>query len=1055
MPWLSAQSPTRSDAAQIWHSALKNALLRRLQAHEIRGLVDELKRRHAIPGEELADVLLGFRASRAGADDPLIFAYALLLLKTVCIATEHVLRALLKTSKFTQTPDSEQPPKPSSGLPSCEERMFNLLTQLYMAGELKLRLQDAHGLLNVLSRWMHATAAHEAAQQLDTENIHTLDLFAYGMYEALASLAITLLDSAVLRQVTRLPWWNKRRPMVVSEMLNFDSHVLMWMSSQLAGRLRALTTMPPFRETDRDGRPVFTDQQVLSSISDLSAQTTRSGLFIWLNACLTARPQTDDMSMLAHMQARYSGDSQSSAVALVQASFDVLTNAVLRKDSEHDIKVIRSFICNKVPTLLGSLGSFMMAPTSVEACIQAAFESIVMDAVPPITAGSAEVRDRLKLARREFLQAAALQGLMTEQTMSAILMEPGISIPKAARYTKEGLFSQCASNVGRLEHFIDELDGMVGNAGAIAGCIIEVISNLCSNKDTMSLKSVCNMLIKRISAMDVVLQYAQPPTLLLPLCSQLNEWTHDQEQTEFTPAYEEFASILLLVLAVVHRYGLGRGEIGLAGDNNFVSQILQQIAVSRKASDLDSEQSSQLTKWVEGLYAADDSGEANGISDEVMRQCPPQAFYQLVPTLFEQSVLACKSNTLAMKLFKGGIELLLEPFLLPSLVGGLSWLAEHSWEDHSDADVLLQALDKLLRQNSASQDAKSMHRAIMGIVADPLCHTLEVLISRKPNQRTEKQVSGLLDLLKPHREQERTLQCKKSELAAWTATSGGGLVEHLRMVVQEQIMWTSSIGPTPPSKYTHRLVAAATATHGANAVLDVLISELKNQTMVGNGPFALDICSAIVSAPTADTDAAFPNLGGVLQSRQSQITLRDALRLRCSSAQAILKLPTGTAQALVRLSRTVEAQLAVAPIAQLPLPNIPIQPETADQVMAELGLTDENLASAGAGISMDPSIQLDAPTDANFTNADIEAALGQPAMELGDGQQANVPGLSTDQSGIQNQEEDLFADLNVDLSNVTQNPDGSNQGADEDIFAGLNMNMDMGMDLGDDDFDFS
>lgn len=1048
MPWISEEPPS-DETGRVWHSALKHALLRRLQADEVQSLVHELMQKHAIRGADLAEILMGFRAVRKGTDDPLLFQYAKLLLKGRCFSPWHLLEALLRTSKFMRPESVDPPRKLQQGLPACEERMFNLITQLFMADELQVKLEGAHDMLRILAHWMHVAAEYEAGKQLDPDNIHALDIYAFGMYEALASLAITAFGSRALRPVTKLSWWKKRRSIIVSEMENFDSHVLIWMGSQLAGRLRALTSMPPFMECDKQGRPVFTDQQVLNSIPDLPVQTTRAGLYIWLNACLTARPLTNDMSILAYLQARYSGDNQSSAIALIQASFDVLTNAVLRKDSEHNIKVIRSFICNKVPMMLNTLGSFMMAPASVESCVQAAFESITMDAVPPITAGSAEGRDKLKLARKEFLQAVALQGLLSEHMMSTILMEPSVSIPRVTRYTKDSLYAQCSNSVGRLEHFVDELDGMVGNAGAISGCIVDVISNLCGNKDTMSLKTVCNMLVKHNSTMDIVLQYAQPATLLTPICTRLNEWTHDQEQAEFTPAYEEFASMLLYVLTIVHRYGLEIADLGLPAENTFVAQLLQNIADSKKTSDLDPEQSSQLSKWVEGLYAVDDSGETNGISDEVMRQCPPQVFYQMVPTLFEQSVLACKSNALSMKLFKGGIELLLEPFLLPCLVGGLSWVAKHSWEDHGDADVLLQALDKLLRQNSASMDAKSMHNAILGIVANPLCHTLEVLISRKPNQRTEKQVNGLLEILKPYRNRKRTMQCSKTELATWTATTGGGFAEHLRIAAQEQITWSLNIGPAPPSKYTHRLVAASTATLGADATLDVLISELKEQTTIGNGSLAFDICSAMICAPTTNSGSAFPGLDGHPQSETAQLTLREALRLRISNVQALLKLPSSTAQALVRLSRVVQAQMAVTPMAQLPMPNMTMAPEAADQVMAELGLTDDTLTTAGAGMSMDQGIQLDATTDANFTNADIEAALNQPTMDLGDSQQTGVPGLQTQNSGLQNQGDDIFADLGVDLSQPVQNQNGSNQGADEDIFAGLNMTMDM------DDFDFS
>jgi hypothetical protein len=85
-------------------------------------------------------------------------------------------------------------------------------------------------------------------------------------------------------------------------MLSFDTHVLLVMHSQLAGRLQALTAVPPFIKTDAEGRPIFTDEQIMSFIPDLPIENSRAGLFIWLNACLCARPLTDDLSMLTCKQ---------------------------------------------------------------------------------------------------------------------------------------------------------------------------------------------------------------------------------------------------------------------------------------------------------------------------------------------------------------------------------------------------------------------------------------------------------------------------------------------------------------------------------------------------------------------------------------------------------------------------------------------------------------------------------------------------------------------------------------------------------------------------------
>ena len=1048
MPWLYDRQPKDANVRQ-WHTALKNALLRRIQPDQLERAFKELNTKHEASSDAIATVLFGFRSRNTGTDDPLIFNYANLLRRMKLVGTESLLLALLNTSRFAKQGLSELSEKPSVGLPTCEERMFNLLTQFHMERQ-SLDPSNFHGLVLVLTRWMRAVTEYEMSKQLEGGALHSVDVFSFSMYEAIASLVITLFGSHAFRELAKQPWWKKRRGTVVDEMVNFDTHVLQWMHSQIGGRLNALATIPPFLETNADGSPIFSDQQILQSVPDLPIANSRAGLYIWLNACLCSRPLTDDLSMFTYLQARYSGNNQSMAVDLLLGSFDMLTNTILRKESEQSLKAVGSFACNKVPHLLSILSGMMVPPVTVETCIQMAFMSITMDILPPISTGAAEVREKLKLTRLECLQACALHGLVSENTIATILQEPPISLPRVTKYTREGLVAQCSNDIVRLEPLIDELEGTMGNAGAIAGCIIDTINHLCVSKETTSLKSVCNMLIKRIPQMDIVMQYTQPANLLLPLCNQLNEWNHDQDQTEFSPAYEEFACILLFIFAMVHRYGLERTDLGLASDDNFMARVLQDTSISKLPSDLTENQSAQLTKWIDGLYATDEHGESSGISDEVMRQCPPQAFYQLVPTLFEQSFLACKAGALSSKAFRGGLELLVEPFLLPSLVGGLSWLIKHSWEDHGDAEILLQVLEKLLKPSISSEETKAMHKAILEIVARPLYDSLQVLAQRRPER---KEAGSLMEVLKPHLGRRRTMESDKTEVDRWTVTPDGGIVRCLRNAVRDQIAWISNIGPTPPPKYTHRLFAAGCATVGVSTMLDTMVAELKEQISAGNGPLALDVCTAMTCAPLA-TGAQAPLLGLGLPTTQAQNltpTVRDVLRLRTANVQQLLHIPTADAENLVRLGRRVEAQLAVSQIPQIAM-AVPMQDAATDQVLADLGLTDDGLAATGADASVDQIAALGTNTGAEFDNAELNAALDQ-TMDL-----AN---MSTDPSAMQvDQSQSIFDDLNLDMTQPNQqlqNADGNNigigtndgqQNADDDIFAGLDMD-----DLG--DFNFS
>lgn len=1052
MPWLDDSIPA-DESARVWKIVFKNAILRRKPGEDLEGPFRNLVSSYPAPTDQIARVLMSFRARCSGADDPLLFQYAQVLLASRIITPSSLLLALLETSRFvsTSTPRQNDDEQRSGGFPTCEERIFILLTQMHMNRQLIYPITQIHSLVLALTRWMQATTEHEMGKQLLGGASHTLDTFSFAMYEALGQFVFAALSSQVFRSLAKQPWWKKRRRSLVTEMENFDKHVLQWMNSQLLGaRLVALTTIPPFIETDDKGLPVFTDKQILDNIADISVANSRAGLFIWLEASLCARPLTDDLVMITYLQSRYAGDNQTLALDLLMAGFDVLTNAFLRKESDARVLIIKSFICNKLPLTLQIVSGFMAPGVTVDACIQLAFISITMEALPPISTGSNELREKLKLTRLEFLQACALHGLVNETAIASILQEPPISLPKANKYIKENLLSQCANNIGRLEPLIDELGGMIGNAGAISGCIVETINHLCVSKDSMSLKSVCNMLIKKITYLDIIMQYTQPSHLLFPICTLLNGWTHDQDQTEFTPAYEEFASILLFLFTVVHRYNLTIVDLGLSSGENFIVKVMQETSVSKLPADLTEDQSRHLTRWIEGLYTTDEHDDTGGISDDVMRPCPPQAFYQLVPTLFEQSVLACKSGSLAMKTLKGGLELLVEPFLLPSLVGGLSWIIKHSWEDHDDAATLLQILDKLLKPSSNSPDTKAMHKAILGIVAKPLYESLEVLSQQ---QKHKKEANDFMNLLKPYMSRQRTTLATKAELDEWVPATQGRIAYRLQHAIRELVNWVTTVGPTPPPKYSHHLFVAACEALGANAVRDLIVGEVKQQTDAGQGAFALDVATALICAPLSTSPPQLLNLGSASSlSHTPPLIVRDALHLHTINVQGLLKMSESEAEALVRLDRRAETQLAVTQMPQLPM-AIPLADPMADQVMADLGLTDDALAVSGNQNAMDPMSNLGKNAGTDFGNTDMSAVLDQP-MDLTSTSTQNMPNPSGIAAGTV---DSIFGDLNMDMGQsnqqmMNQNASAQND-AEDDIFADLT-GMDM-PELNDDEFNFS
>ena len=56
------------------------------------------------------------------------------------------------------------------------------------------------------------------------------------------------------------------------------------------------------------------------------------------------------------------------------------------------------------------------------------------------------------------------------------------------------------------------------------------MNTLCSNNDTMTLKGICNSLVRRSAVFDTVMLFTAPSALLHPLCQLLDNWQDQEDQ---------------------------------------------------------------------------------------------------------------------------------------------------------------------------------------------------------------------------------------------------------------------------------------------------------------------------------------------------------------------------------------------------------------------------------------------------------------------------------------------------------------------------------------------
>jgi mediator of RNA polymerase II transcription subunit 5 len=169
----------------------------------------------------------------------------------------------------------------------------------------------------------------------------------------------------------------------------------------------------------------------------------------------------------------------------------------------------------------------------------------------------------------------------------------------------------------------------------------------------MTLKQLCSQLAAKPLSLDVLLLFDKPQKILHPLCELLDNWGgYEEDQGEYQPVYEEFGSILLLLLAFAYRYNLSPADLGIRSPDSFLGKLLSGGNLYRPLEELNEQEKSHVNGWIHGLFDT----EAGGLGDDLMASCPPQDFYLLMPTLFHQIVVALSAGYLSDDVLNCGLE---------------------------------------------------------------------------------------------------------------------------------------------------------------------------------------------------------------------------------------------------------------------------------------------------------------------------------------------------------------------------------------------------------------
>ncbi|OAP62525.1 hypothetical protein AYL99_04730 [Fonsecaea erecta] len=380
---------------------------------------------------------------------------------------------------------------------------------------------------------------------------------------------------------------------------------------------------------------------------------------------------------------------------------------------------------------------------------------------------------------------------------------------------------------------------------------------------------------------------------------------------EAQPVYDDFGAIFLLILVSRGRLGLSKSSLGIRKKDGFLAQYLEHENSEESLESLSDEQKSHLGNWINALYLAE------GLSDELFTNCSPHDFYPLIPTLLRQSMTAHQQGKLTHDSLQAGLDYLLEPFLLPSLISAMNWVAEVIQHERMVAGKVLETLMK----PRESLESRDIHHTILTLCAPRLKMHLKAITSQDTN------VDSILRILD---------ECPDFSFFSERERQnpGPGILNILQHSLVTLITSTVAldIGDTAPFTDISAIVNRAVEVRGPHTTLRAIVGVLLQLSDNHAFLYALDTLTTVVC--------------------MAGNGLRDALRLQYHDLGSLLKSgETLTAEGVVRLHRQVETYTNL-----LAVPEMGLDSFNFTQQLTNIDTTNANLDS-GTAVSGGMDIQ--------------------------------------------------------------------------------------------------
>lgn len=374
--------------------------------------------------------------------------------------------------------------------------------------------------------------------------------------------------------------------------------------------------------------------QIQASVLETPMTATRTGTVLYIESMILNTRTIDDTILFNFLAGRHNNDWISMFSDILFGCFKVLKRSKSGFTNQSHFHQAHLLVRNKLPSILTTISGSSFGLVASEATIVSAWNDIK---------GDLETPELLNCGRR-FLTVCSLHHLISTEIAKELSEED--PAPAGGLLVKEELLAQANSNPARLTKLADDLVQTNGSAASVAQAVVELIGVYCQSKETHYLKDLANAFVKSPQAIDALAMFVRPSYWLSPLCTLLDEWRWDEIHGESQPVYEEFGSILLLVMAAKRRLKLSLSDLGIS--DGFIAQYfgLEGLEVPTLSEELQK----HLGDWIYAMFIAE------GLSDEVTTTCSPQQFYILIPSLLRQASIAHQKGKLSSDALSDGVN---------------------------------------------------------------------------------------------------------------------------------------------------------------------------------------------------------------------------------------------------------------------------------------------------------------------------------------------------------------------------------------------------------------